>query len=374
MRVLITGVSGFAGSHLAEFLLSGSHEVFGYTDDPSLDGNLAEIGDRLRVVKGDVRDRASVRATLAEVKPERIYHLAAVTPGREVAVPRARGGAPGAEGGGSGASGTQGPGAKGGGSGAKRGAKGGRGTAGDTPADAGSRARENAFWEVNVGGTAVLLDEASRLPDVRVLVAGSSAEYGLVPTDLNPIDETAELKPVGLYAVSKIGQDLLAFSYWAQQGVWVVRTRGFNHTGPREDTGFVCSTFARQIAEAELGRGPKVIRVGNLNAYRDIGDVRDIVRGYVAALEKGRPGGLYNVCSGSATQIREVLDRLVAMSTAPLEVELDEARLRPSDLPYQCGDYSLLEKETGWRPTIPLDKTLQDLLDYWRLRLREDTS
>lgn len=356
MRVLITGVSGFAGSHLAEFLLSENHEVFGYTDDPSLDGNLAGIGDRLRVVRGDVRDRASVRGALAEIKPERIYHLAAVTPGREVTLPSAKGGGPGAE---------CGPGP---------GAKGGPTAVGNGPADGGSRARENAFWEVNVGGTAILLDEASRLPEVRVLVAGSSAEYGLVPTDLNPITETAELKPVGVYAISKIGQDLLAFSYWAQQGVWVVRTRGFNHTGPREDTGFVCSTFARQIAEAELGQGPKVIRVGNLNAFRDIGDVRDIVRGYVAALEKGRPGGLYNVCSGSATQIREVLDRLVAMSTAPLEVELDTARLRPSDLPYQCGDYSLLEKETGWRPTIPLDRTLQDLLDYWRLRLREDTS
>jgi GDP-4-dehydro-6-deoxy-D-mannose reductase len=319
MRILVTGVSGFAGSHLAEHLLSEGNEIFGFTDDPSLDDNLAALGGAVRVIEGDLRDRENVRSALTEARPDRIYHLAAVTPGRG-------------------------------------------GAAGDV------------FWEVNVGGTAILLDEASKIDGVRVLVAGSSAEYGLLPQELNPVTELSELRPIGIYSVSKAAQNLLAFSYWAHQGLSVVRTRAFNHTGPREDTGFVCSTFARQIAEAETGGGKPVIRVGNLNAFRDISDVRDVARGYEAAMEKGKPGQLYNICSGRAVQIREMLDKLVSMAEIPLEVELDPERLRPSDLPYQQGDYSLLERETGWKPTISLDQTLRDLLDYWRLRLRKDTS
>lgn len=319
MRVLVTGISGFAGSHLAEHLLSEAKEVFGFTNDPSLDGNLEPLAGRVRVVEGDVRDRAAVRAVLADVRPERIYHLAAVTPGR-------------------------------------------------------APVNDEAFWEINVGGTAAFLDEASRLDGVRVLVAGSSAEYGLLPREANPLAETAELRPVGIYSVSKAAQDLLAFSYWAHQGVWVVRARAFNHTGPREDTGFVCSTFARQIAEAELGLRRAVIHVGNLNAFRDISDVRDVVKGYVAALERGRAGQVYNICSGNAVQMREVLDTLLGMASVPLEVQVEEARLRPTDLAYQQGDPSLLERDTGWRAAIPLERTLRELLAYWRLRLREDTT
>jgi GDP-4-dehydro-6-deoxy-D-mannose reductase len=319
MRVLVTGISGFAGSHLAEHLLSEGQEVFGFTNDPSLDGNLEPLSGRIRVLEGDVRDRRGVRAALDEVGPDRVYHLAAVTPGRD-------------------------------------------------------RAKNDEFWQINVGGTAVLLDEASRIEGVRVLVAGSSAEYGLLPREANPLSEKAELRPVGIYSVSKAAQDLLAFSYWAHQGVWAVRARAFNHTGPREDTGFVCSTFARQVAEAELGLRKTVIRVGNLNTFRDISDVRDIVRGYVAALERGRAGQVYNICSGVATKIEDVLEALVGMAGVPLEVEVDESRMRPSDLAYQQGDSSLLERETGWRAAIPLERTLADLLAYWRLRLRKDTT
>lgn len=319
MRILVTGISGFAGSHLAEYLLSEDHEVFGFTDDPSLDDNLGAFGDRVRIIVGDLRSREQVRSALTESRPHRLYHLAAATPGR-------------------------------------------------------GGAKDSVFWEVNVGGTATLLDEASRLEGVRALVAGSSAEYGLLPTELNPVTELSELRPVGTYSVSKVAQDLLAFAYWAHQGIWVVRARAFNHTGPREDTGFACSTFARQIAEAEAGLGDGVIRVGNLNAFRDISDVRDIVKGYAAAMERGRPGQVYNICSGVAAQIKDVLDKLIGMAKIPLKVELDTERLRPSDLAYQQGDCSLLERETGWRPAMSLERTLEDLLDYWRLRVRKDAS
>jgi GDP-4-dehydro-6-deoxy-D-mannose reductase len=316
MRVLVTGVSGFAGSHLAEYLLAEGHQVFGFTDDPSLDDNLADIAGRITVFQGDIRRRERLRDVLAQAEPERIYHLAAITPGR------------------------------GGG-------------------------EDCSFWEVNVGGTAALLDEAGRLPRTRVHVAGSSAEYGLLPMESNPVTEKAELRPVGVYAVSKVAQDLLAFSYWAHQGLWVVRTRAFNHSGPREDSGFACSTFARQVARAEAEPGEGVIRVGNLDAHRDISDVRDVVRGYVAALERGRAGSVYNVCSGAAVQIRQVLETLMRMSKVPLRVELDTDRLRPSDLPYQQGDGTAIANDAGWKPSIPLEQTLQDLLDYWRRRVRE---
>ena len=319
MRILVTGVSGFAGSHLAEFLASEGHEVFGFTNDPSLDDNLAGLEGAVRVMTGDLRRREDIRDALAEARPERVYHLAAVTPGR------------------------------GGGD-------------------------DRTYWEVNVGGTAGLLDEAGAFPQIRVLVAGSSAEYGLLPTEANPITEKAELRPVGVYAVSKAAQDMLAFSYWAHQGLWVVRTRAFNHTGPREDTGFVCSTFAKQIAEAEAKPGDGVIWVGNLNSYRDISDVRDVVRGYAAALERGEAGRVYNICSGKAVRIRDMLDILVNLAQVPLRVELDPKRLRPSDLPYQQGDAKLLRREGGWRPKIPLERTLADLLDYWRDRLRAESS
>jgi GDP-4-dehydro-6-deoxy-D-mannose reductase len=319
MRILVTGVSGFAGSHLAEYLLSLGHEIFGFTDDPSLDDNLAALGGRVRVIEGDLRSREGVREALIRARPDRVYHLAAVTPGR--------------------------------------------GGAGD-----------DVFWEVNVGGTAVLLDEASKVDGVRVLVAGSSSEYGILPQELNPVTEDSDLRPVGTYSISKAAQTLLAFSYWAHQGLDVVRTRAFNHTGPREDTGFVCSTFARQLAEAEAGLAEPVIKVGNLNAFRDIADVRDIVRGYEAALERGRAGQVYNICSGQAVQINDVLDKLLSMAKITIRVELDRARLRPADLPYQCGNSSLLKEETGWRPEISLDQTLSDLLDYWRLRLRKDAT
>jgi GDP-4-dehydro-6-deoxy-D-mannose reductase len=315
MRVLVTGVSGFAGSHLAELLVSEGHRVYGFTNDPSLDDNLAALKGAVKVFDGDMRSREDLREAFAEARPERIYHLAAITPGR------------------------------GGGD-------------------------DRSFWEINVGGTAALLEEAGKLPGARVQIAGSSAEYGLLPREANPIAEHAELRPVGVYSVSKAAQGLLAFSYWAHQGLYVVRTRAFNHTGPREDTGFACSTFARQIAEAELDPAGGVIRVGNLDAYRDISDVRDIVRGYVAALEKGRAGQVYNVCSGVAVRIGDVLEVLEGMSRVPLRVELDKARLRPSDLPYQRGDSRALGDETGWRPEIPLERMLWDLLEYWRARTR----
>jgi GDP-4-dehydro-6-deoxy-D-mannose reductase len=202
----------------------------------------------------------------------------------------------------------------------------------------------------------------------RIQLACSSEEYGLVLEDELPIRETNPLRPLSPYAVSKVGQDLLGYQYFMSYKIPIIRTRGFNHEGPRRGAVFVCSDFAKQIADIERGRRPPVIRVGNLEARRDFTDVRDVVRAYWLSLERGVPGEVYNICSGKAWTIREMLDLLLGMTDAKVKIEQDPARMRPSDVPVLLGDASKFRKATGWEPTIPFDQTLRDLLDYWRRR------
>jgi GDP-4-dehydro-6-deoxy-D-mannose reductase len=168
--------------------------------------------------------------------------------------------------------------------------------------------------------------------------------------------------------VSKVGQDMLGYQYWMSYRMPVVRTRGFNHEGPRRGPVFVCSDFAKQIADIEKGRKEPVIRVGNLEARRDFTDVRDVVRGYWLSLEKGQPGEVYNICSGRAWVIRDMLDHLFSLTTVKVKVEPEPARMRPSDVPVLLGDAAKFRKATGWEPEIPFEQTLRDLLDYWRQR------
>jgi GDP-4-dehydro-6-deoxy-D-mannose reductase len=181
-----------------------------------------------------------------------------------------------------------------------------------------------------------------------------------------PIRETNPLRPLSPYAVSKVAQDLLAYQYWMSYHTDVVRTRGFNHEGPRRGPVFVASDFAKQIADIERGRREPVLHVGNLEARRDFTDVRDMVRAYWLALEKGEPGEVYNICSGKAYAIREVLDLLLGMTKSRIEVRPDPKRLRPSDVPVLLGDHAKFSAVTGWQPTIPFERTLADMLDYWR--------
>ena len=183
-----------------------------------------------------------------------------------------------------------------------------------------------------------------------------------------PIKEINPLRPLSPYAVSKVAQDLLGYQYWMSWKVDSVRTRGFNHEGPRRGPVFVASDFAKQIADIEKGRKPPVLSVGNLEAKRDFTDVRDIVKGYWLALEKGAPGEVYNLCRGRAWSIREVLDLLLGMTQAKIEVRQDPARLRPSDVPVLLGDHSKFTLATGWAPTIPFEQTLRDMLEFWRAR------
>ena len=188
----------------------------------------------------------------------------------------------------------------------------------------------------------------------------------MVHEDELPIRETNPLRPLSPYAVSKVAQDMLGYQGWMSWKVDSVRTRAFNHEGPRRGPVFVASDFAKQIADIERGLKPPVIHVGNLEARRDFTDVRDMVKAYWLSLEKGEPGEVYNICSGKAWRIRDMLDLLLTMTKTKIEVREDPARLRPSDVPVLLGDHSKFTDRTGWRPSIPFEQTLADMLEFWR--------
>jgi GDP-4-dehydro-6-deoxy-D-mannose reductase len=317
MRVLITGFTGFVGSHLADYLVSrGDVEVFGTHRWRSRMDNVDHLRERVRFVECDLRDPVAVRRVLREVRPERIFHLAA-----QSYVP----------------------------------------TSWLTP---GETLGGNVLGQVN-------LFEAMRDLDLpaRVHIAGSSEEYGLVLPHEIPIREDSPLRPLSPYGVSKVAQDLLAYQYWQSYRLHVVRTRGFNHTGPRRGEVFVTSGFARQIAEIEKGRREPVVSVGNLDSVRDFTDVRDMVRAYWLALERGVPGEVYNICTGRGYTARQVLDLLLDLSHVKVRVQEDPARMRPSDVTLLVGDCSKFRSTTGWQPTIPFEVTLKDLLEHWRSRV-----
>ena len=221
----------------------------------------------------------------------------------------------------------------------------------------------------NVLGTHHLLD-ALRMAGVRarVLITGSSLVYRQSDRALTEDDPIGPATP---YALSKLAQEMLGHRGIREDGQDVLFSRSFKHTGPRQDASFAAPSFARQIARIERGQAPAEITVGNVDAARDLHDVRDTVRAYAAIAGHGEPGRIYNVCAGQTFKIRDVLDRLVAMSRVPVTVRVDEARYRPNDNPTLLGDRARIERELGWKPRIALDRTLADLLDYWREKTKE---
>jgi GDP-4-dehydro-6-deoxy-D-mannose reductase len=315
MKVLITGITGFAGSHLAEYILANHPEVEidGIVRWRSRMDNVVGILDKVHLVEADLKDMVSLRAALAESKPDRIFHLAA-----QSFVP----------------------------------------TSWKCPAETFAI---NAIGQINLFESILALDLKPK-----VQIAGSSEEYGQVFSDEIPMKETNPLRPLSPYAVSKVSQDLLAFQYYKSYGLRAVRTRGFNHTGPRRGDVFVTSSFAKQIAEIEKKKRPPVINVGNLEAKRDFTDVRDMVRAYWLSLEKGIEGDVYNIGSGQAYSMQELLDMLMSLSRTKMEVRVDPERLRPSDVPVLLADSSKFRALTGWQPRIPFKQTILDLLNYWR--------
>ena len=208
--------------------------------------------------------------------------------------------------------------------------------------------------------------------DGRILVVGSGDEYGAIEPDDLPIDEETPLRPVSPYAVSKIAQEMLGWQYHHSHGIQAVRVRPFNHIGPGQREMFVASSFAKQIAEIEAGLRPPVLRHGNLDARRDFTDVRDVVRAYWLLINQGQPGDVYNVGSGRAISIQQLLDTLLGMSTTPIRTEIDPERMRPSDIPVIVCDPSKLHRRTGWRADIPLEQTLADILNEWREKVKNN--
>jgi GDP-4-dehydro-6-deoxy-D-mannose reductase len=317
MRALITGITGFAGSHLAEYLLEKDFEVFGSVRWRSKMENIEHIKDRLKLIEMDVRDSYSVERALKESEPDFIFHLAA-------------------------------------------------------------QSFVHASWHApqetlttNIVGTVNLLEAARRFGgNARIQLAGSSEEYGLVYPEETPIKETNPLRPLSPYGVSKVAEDRLGFQYFKSYGLPVIVTRAFNHEGPRRGDVFVTSTFSKQIAEIEKGLKKPVLHVGNLEAKRDFTDVRDMVKAYHLALEKCRAGEVYNICGGKAIPMSEIIEMLTEMTSVKnITISQDPARMRPSDVPILEGDCSKFKKETGWEPVIPFRKTMEDLLNYWRSRV-----
>ena len=219
-------------------------------------------------------------------------------------------------------------------------------------------------FEINALATHHLLTAAQKeCPESRVLYVGSSEEYGLGKK--TPFVETDPLKPHSLYGVSKTTGELLAQSFFKRNGLDILRARPFNHIGPRQDHRFVCSSFALQVSSMMQKKSP-VIKTGNLDAYRDFTDVRDMVRAYHLIMQKGQTGGVYNICSERLIKISEILDQLVGISGIPIRIETDPDRYRPENsLPVQ-GQANRLRELTHWNPQIPLHQTLVDTLEYWK--------
>jgi GDP-4-dehydro-6-deoxy-D-mannose reductase len=312
LKALITGAGGFVGGHLCAHLLAHTdwdlvgtvypHPVDTQPEDP-----------RLRLVHADLRDLTGVQALVDQVQPSRIFHLAA-----QSFVPASF-------------------------------------------ADPWDTLENNIRAQLN------LLEAVRRSGrEVWVLVVGSNEEYGAPGPGELPLTETSPLRPSNPYAVSKVSQDFLGFQYHAAYGLPVVRVRPFNHTGPGQAPRFVVPAFASQIARIEAGLQEAVMKVGNLEAARDFTDVRDIVRAYHLAVTRGEPGEVYNLASGRAQQVQGLLETLLSYSRVEIRVERDPDRYRPVDVPVVYGNAEKFRQCTGWEPQIRFERTLRDVLDYWR--------
>jgi len=316
LKALITGISGFVGSHLAEYLLDQTDwqvagTVFGLYD------NITHLRDRLELYPAELSRLEVATFVLEQARPDAIFHLAA------------------------------------------------------QPLVSTSWHDPWGTLETNIRVQLNILEGVVRVrPDCRVLVVGSGEEYGPISPDDLPVDEDTPLRPTNAYALSKVAQDLMGLQYYLAHQLHVVRVRPFNHIGPRQRTGFVAPDLASQIAAAEAGLRPPVIEVGNLAARRDFSDVRDVVRAYVMLLTHGEPGQVYNVGAGCSHSIQEMLDLLLAMSRVPIQVRQDPERMRPSDVPDIVCDAARLRQHTGWQPTIPFEQSLRDILNYWREQVK----
>jgi len=312
MRALVTGAAGFVGVHLLRLLRAQGHDACAMTlPQEKLPPDLSDVPRH----PGNVTDPKTLERVLRDVAPDWIFHLAAIS----------------------------------------------------RPGDC--RRDPALAWEVNFLGTWQIYRLAARkLPKARVLFVGSAVEYArAAPAEL-PLTEDSPLAPEDVYAATKLAGDLVGAEFARSGRLAILRVRPFNHIGPGQSIDFVAPDFARQIARIERGLQEPKIEVGNLAPVRDFTDVRDVVRAYVLVLERGEPGAVYNVCSGAGRSVRELLDGLLRLSTAKIEVVVSERRERKDEPDIIFGSARAIQAVCGWTPEIPWEQTLSDVLADWRSR------
>ena len=312
-RALITGIAGFAGSHLAEELVGEGWEVSGIERHGAVLSNLANLIDRVRVEECDILSAKDMGYVIRDHRPDVVFHLAGTS-----FVPSAQ------------------------------------------------NAPQMAF-EINVKGSLNMLEETrENAPSARLILISSSEVYGWTEMSRMPLTEENKLRPVNIYALTKVCAEETAFYYHRVRRLDCVVLRPFNHIGPGQRSSFVTSAFALQIARIEAGKQDPVLEVGNLEAARDFTDVRDMVRAYRLAAERCKPATPYNICSGRAYTIKEILDKILALSNAKIEIRQDPERMRKSEIPLFQGNHTRFTEATGWEPAFSIDETLKTILDYWR--------
>jgi len=315
MKVLITGIGGFAGTHLARFLQDQSCEVAGTVSPKSRQKSKTDKDDikASRVFECDIQRFADVQKTLESFQPDLIFHLAAITE------------------------------------------------------ESFAKQFPQETYSTNVIGTINILEGVRQAKlDPMIMVAGSSAEYGQIAKEENPVKETNVFRPLSFYGASKVAQAMVARQYFLAYGVRTLGAIAFNYFGPNQKEKFVCSALAKQIALIEKGVNPPEIHVGNTHTWRDFTDVRDVVRAYWLLGTTGVPGETYNVCSGEPISIQDLLEKLIGLSKVEIKIVQDPEKKRALDVSYQSGDFEKLHRQTGWKPEIPLQQSLEDILDYWR--------
>jgi GDP-4-dehydro-6-deoxy-D-mannose reductase len=322
MRALVTGVSGFVGGHLTEYLVDAGDIVVGLSASGRWPAALAHLARHVRIEAYDLADvaEADLADLIARKQPEVIYHLAAqANPQASVADPR-------------------------------------------------------GTWALNLGGALNVLEAVRRAGlKPRVVLVGSGVCYGNPSAEHLPVTESCPLRPNNPYAASKGAADLLGIQHYLAHGTDVVIVRPFNHAGPRQSPTYVLSALARQVAEVEAGRRARV-DVGNVNVIRDFTDVRDVARAYRLLAERGTPGEVYNLGSGRGTRIADALATLTELAQVPIEIRTDPARVRPVDQPLLVANPTKLRQATGWEPRVSTHQTLADMLQYWRdtVRMADD--